>query len=830
MKYYFSLLILCSGLSQYEAANCSGRPEDRPEIYFLHIDSYIRYRYATTIVMSKVVNPLNNSQEVSFGMNLPKTAFVTSFVMEINGIEYEAYLKGKDEAKEIYEKAVSSAQSAGYVATRDSNHIKISVNIEALGKIKFILNYEELLERTLGIYKQVINLNPGQTVRDLKVNVYITESSEIKSLFVPELKVTNEIDTNEKENQNVNITRLNSNKAVVRYAPSVEDQKKAGGDCFDGQFIVQYDVSRIDPCGQVLVDEGYFVHFYAPEGLNPLSKLVVFVLDISTSMQGRKLDQLKEAMTTILDELRDDDYFSVIAFSTSVIVHNLDSASDSKVLSPGSDVLSAILAIQQAYPATKDYVEKAKNVIAGLAINGGTDISDALKTAIILSQKAYEKIKNDLKKKSDEALEPMIIFLTDGEPTEGITNVTTILSTVRALNVARISIYSLGFGDGADMGFLNKLSLENNGFGKKIYEASDAALQLKNFYKLISSPLLSNVTFSYAPSQVAGNSLTNKHFRSLFNGSELVVAGKLVDDGKELQMNVYSISSNGTGSCAVQGSKVPLDNTEDSTGINLSGKKLPFGSLERLWAYLTVKQLLEKEKTSNEDNNKEESSKLKETALDLALKYMFVTPVTSLVVVKPNGTNSVTELEDDSSDTRKAPISSGVPSHAAKDDVLPTLRSPVSISSGVFHPRTTTFDSSSMGKFAIPTYQPLTVPHIDDNIPDLNLLHNSIIPEVFDRGNLTLSDLEWLDQILLNKQTMEVSIPVNNTNQIFTISTNPGTSTYQNCTDLPGKCTHLVSCILPEFILSLPEFLRYFCPIPGNFVGVCCPSENHHIW
>uniref|UniRef100_T1IFN2 Uncharacterized protein n=3 Tax=Rhodnius prolixus TaxID=13249 RepID=T1IFN2_RHOPR len=135
-----------------------------------------------------------------------------------------------------------------------------------------------------------------------------------------------------------------------------------------------------------------------------------------------------------------------------------------------------------------------------------------------------------------------------------------------------------------------------------------------------------------------------------------------------------------------------------------------------------------------------------------------------------------------------------------------------------------------MGKFAIPTYQPLTVPHIDDNIPDLNLLHNSIIPEVFDRGNLTLSDLEWLDQILLNKQTMEVSIPVNNTNQIFTISTNPGTSTYQNCTDLPGKCTHLVSCILPEFILSLPEFLRYFCPIPGNFVGVCCPSENHHIW
>ncbi|XP_073982636.1 inter-alpha-trypsin inhibitor heavy chain H4-like isoform X3 [Rhodnius prolixus] len=821
MKYYFSLLILCSGLSQYEAAKCSEKPANRPEIYFLHIDSYIRYRYATTTVVSKVVNPLNNSQEVSFGMNLPKTAFITSFVMEINGKEYEAYLKGKEEAKEIYDQAVSSGQSAGHVATssRDSDHFKISVNIEAQGKIKFTLNYEELLERTLGIYKQVINLNPGQTVRDLKVNVYITESSEIKSLFVPEIKVTNEIETEEKENKNVNITRISSNKAVVRYAPSVEDQEKAGGNCFDGQFIVQYDVSRIHPCGQVLVDEGYFVHFYAPVGLNPLRKLVVFVLDISGSMYGRKLVQLKQAMTTILDELRGDDYFSVVGFSTSVTVHNLDSPSESTVLSSDSAEQPATLAMQQAYPATKNYVEKAKQVIGNMTAIGGTDINDAIKTAIILSHNTYEKIKNDLKNKSEEPLEPMIIFLTDGEPTVGITNLNAIRSTVRELNVPRTAIYSLGFGDGADMGFLNKLSLENSGFGKKIYEASDAALQLKNFYKHISSPLLSNVTFSYIPSQVADNSLTKKHFRSLFRGSELIVAGKLVDNVEELQMDVYSISSNGTESCAVQGSKVPLDNTEDSTGINLSGKKQPFGSLERLWAYLTVKQLLEKKDTLDEDNNKEESSKLKETALNLALKYKFVTPLTSLVVVKPNETDAVTELEDASFYTRRTPLFSGMPSHASG---LAFARMPIAApNSGVFLPRTTTFGSSSMKTFALPSYEPVAVEHIFE--ADLDLLYSSTPPEDINKGNLTLSDLEWLDQILLNNQTMEVSIPVKNLTQIFTISANPGTSTYQNCTDLPGKCTHLVSCILPNFASNLPEFLRYFCPIPGNFVGVCCP-------
>lgn len=68
--------------------------------------------------------------------------------------------------------------------------------------------------------------------------------------------------------------------------------------------------------------------------------------------------------------------------------------------------------------------------------------------------------------------------------------------------IIRYPIFSLGFGDGADMDFLKKLSLNNTGFARIIYEASDASLQLHNFYKEISSPVLSNVTFKYADTQV----------------------------------------------------------------------------------------------------------------------------------------------------------------------------------------------------------------------------------------------------------------------------------------------------------------------------------------
>lgn len=52
--------------------------------------------------------------------------------------------------------------------------------------------------------------------------------------------------------------------------------------------------------------------------------------------------------------------------------------------------------------------------------------------------------------------------------------------------------------------------------------------------------------------------------------------------------------------------------------------------LERLWAYLTVKQLLEQREHA------EDTTDLTKRAVDLALKYSFVTEITSLVVVKPD--------------------------------------------------------------------------------------------------------------------------------------------------------------------------------------------------
>lgn len=64
--------------------------------------------------------------------------------------------------------------------------------------------------------------------------------------------------------------------------------------------------------------------------------------------------------------------------------------------------------------------------------------------------------------------------------------------------------------------------MKNLGFARHIYEAADASLQLQEFYKQISSPLLSDVHFKYVN---GASKLTKQIFPIYFKGSELVVAG-----------------------------------------------------------------------------------------------------------------------------------------------------------------------------------------------------------------------------------------------------------------------------------------------------------------
>nr|CAD7446720.1 unnamed protein product [Timema bartmani] len=64
-----------------EKGGFARRKDVKPDMYSLHIVSNIQYRYATTVVTSRVANRANTSQEVIFTVVLPETAFISGFLM-----------------------------------------------------------------------------------------------------------------------------------------------------------------------------------------------------------------------------------------------------------------------------------------------------------------------------------------------------------------------------------------------------------------------------------------------------------------------------------------------------------------------------------------------------------------------------------------------------------------------------------------------------------------------------------------------------------------------------------------------------------------------------
>lgn len=225
---------------------------------------------------------------------------------------------------------------------------------------------------------------------------------------------------------------------------------------------------------------------------------------------------------------------------------------------------------------------------------------------------------------------PLVIFLTDGEPTVGETAGDTILTNAKkALGSA--SLFGLAFGDDADFPLLKRLALDNGGVARMVYEDADAALQLKGFYDEVASPLLSDIQLSYLDDQAFD--VTRSLFPNYFQGSELVVAGKVKPGVKDLKISMSATDSR---------QRVKLENTvwtSQTEGIESTDSLDCLASLEgipnvvhRLWAYFTIKELLQAKLNSTDPATQR---LLVDKATNLSLRYNFVTPLTSLVVVKP---------------------------------------------------------------------------------------------------------------------------------------------------------------------------------------------------
>ncbi|XP_075908190.1 inter-alpha-trypsin inhibitor heavy chain H3-like [Petromyzon marinus] len=561
---------------------------DGIELHSLHVESRVTSRFVDTVTTARLKNRGGHSRETTFLVQLPEHAFISNFTMVIDQELYVGVVKEKVVAKVQYEKAKSQGQSAGLVwqLGDTTDRFMVSVNVAPQSKVTLQLGYQELLRRRLGRYELKLSLRPRQLAHSYKVDVHIYEPQGLRFVDVAPFQ----------SSQAVNITK-GEHKAHVSFHPALSEQRRCPS-ClqtrFDGDLVVLYDVHHDASTLQIV--NGYFVHYFAPANLSPLAKNIVFIIDVSSSMWGTKLKQTKEALHEILAQLRPDDHFGLIEFSSTSQAWR-----------------------ESMLPASPANVRLAQEFAATLRAQGATNINDAVLAGSAMLRRAHR----------DETLPrnsaSLIVLLTDGDPTVGVRDLGQIRDNVRMALAGEASLFCLGFGQYLDYNFLERMALENGGLARRIYENADAPLQLQGFYQEVATPLLARLHVSYPPGAVSD--VTRTDFDNFFDGTEIVVAGRLADNSLQaLGATVEARAEAGDLTLTKETPTQRQTSPDDRT-------KFIFGEFtERLWAYLTIKHLLERRSITQDE---EEKGNATARALELSLKYGFVTPLTSMVITKP---------------------------------------------------------------------------------------------------------------------------------------------------------------------------------------------------
>ncbi len=186
-----------------------------------------------------------------------------------------------------------------------------------------------------------------------------------------------------------------------------------------------------------------------------LPRDVTFVIDVSGSMRGRKLEQAKEAGHVLLASLRSEDRFRIVDFSTDVRAFR--------------DGFSA---------ATRENVRDGRRYIDALVADGSTNISGALESA--------------LSTRSDGERLPLVVFMTDGEPTIGERSADRI-AAMAARQRGDARVFAIGVSADVNAALIEQLSLEGHGTAHFVRDNESVERTVSLLATRLTSPVLTNV-------------------------------------------------------------------------------------------------------------------------------------------------------------------------------------------------------------------------------------------------------------------------------------------------------------------------------------------------
>ena len=324
-------------------------------------------------------------------------------------------------------------------------------------------------------------------------------------------------------------------------------------------------------------EDGYFLLLASPEvkapDTKPQPKTVIFVLDRSGSMAGKKIEQARKALKSVLDNLREDDLFNIVVY-------------DDRVESFKPE-------LERYGSRTR---EEAERYVENIREGGSTNIDSALKSALAMIH--------------DDSRPSYILFLTDGLPTTGETQEMKIADNCRQGNSRRARIFCFGVGFDVNARLLDRLSGGNSGTSEYVKPDEDIEAHVGRFYSKMTSPVLADLRIELTGTDV--NRTYPRDLPDLFEGGQIVWVGRYRQSGR----TTLKISGK------IAGERRSF---EFPAELADSGRGSSYEFVERIWATRRVGYLIDQIDLSGQ--NKE----LIDELVSLSTKYGILTPYTSFL-------------------------------------------------------------------------------------------------------------------------------------------------------------------------------------------------------
>jgi Ca-activated chloride channel family protein len=231
-----------------------------------------------------------------------------------------------------------------------------------------------------------------------------------------------------------------------------------------------------------------------------------------------------------------------------------------------------------------------------LRAEGGTNIDRALLEAMSLA---------------DAERPTILIFLTDGLPTEGVTDSAQILNDVNNAAPANVRLFAFGVGDDVDTILLDSLADENHGASAYVRPGQAIDETVSAFYNKVQAPLLTDLELDFG--EVLTADVYPDPLPDLFAGSQLVVVGRY--------------RAGGSGAITLRGlvNGQPREFVHaDQTFRRAGGDEF----IPRLWATRKIGYLL------NQIRLHGEKQEWVEAIVNLSIRYGIVTPYTSYLITE----------------------------------------------------------------------------------------------------------------------------------------------------------------------------------------------------